>query len=161
MRRERPAGRLSAMESRRLSRSSTSWRPAGGQEQAVGAAVAGIVPALQKSVLDQAIEQPHQRDRLQFQHFRQIDLRQALLLRATGTAQSIARAWCRGPWRDDRYSCAAAANSRQVARPIGVSDRVTCGRRSPKLSKCLGFSRYSVFTHKVHAYYMLGCWEPF
>ena len=68
------------MESRRLSRSSTSWRPAAGQEQPVGAAIPGIVPALQQTVLDQTVEQPHQRDRLQFEHVGQIDLRQPLLL---------------------------------------------------------------------------------
>ena len=53
------------------------------------------MPALQQAVLDQAIEQPHQRDRLQFKHIRQIDLRQPFLfpqpeqhdpLRARGAA---------------------------------------------------------------------------
>src|SRR6476646_9758208 len=40
---------------------------------------------------------------------------------ATGTARSIARGSCRGPWRDDRCSCATAENSRQVAKRIDVS----------------------------------------
>ena len=35
---------------------------------------------LQKAVLDQPIEQAHQRDRLQFKHVGQIDLRQSFLL---------------------------------------------------------------------------------
>ena len=38
------------------------------------------MPALEKPVLDQAIEQAHQRDRLQFEHIGQIDLRQSFLL---------------------------------------------------------------------------------
>src|ERR1700761_1673766 len=50
------------------------------QEQAVGAAVFRIVPPLQQAALDQAIEQPHQRDRLQLQHVGEVDLGQALIL---------------------------------------------------------------------------------
>jgi hypothetical protein len=36
--------------------------------------------ALEKTVLDQPVEQAHQRDRLQFKHIRQINLGQSLLL---------------------------------------------------------------------------------
>ena len=46
-----------------------------GQKQAVGPAVARIGPALQKSVIDQPIQQPDQRNWLQFKDFREIDLR--------------------------------------------------------------------------------------
>jgi hypothetical protein len=38
------------------------------------------MPALQQTVLDQTVEQPHQRDRLQLEHVCEIDLGQALLL---------------------------------------------------------------------------------
>ena len=67
-----------AMESRRLSRSSTSWRPLAVRNSRLARRSLRIVPPLEQAVLDQAIEQPHQRDRLQFEHVGQIDLRQAL-----------------------------------------------------------------------------------
>src|SRR6516165_11511270 len=51
-----------------------------GQEQPVGAPVLGIVPTLQQTVLNQTVEQPYQRDRLQLEHVCEIDLGQALLL---------------------------------------------------------------------------------
>src|ERR1700704_4549181 len=51
-----------------------------GQEQSVGGAVLRIGSAFQQSVFDQTIKQPHQRDRLQFENFGKIDLRQAFLL---------------------------------------------------------------------------------
>ena len=51
-----------------------------GQEQPVGPAVFWIRAPLQQPVLDQAVEQADQRDRLQFQHVGQIDLRQSFLL---------------------------------------------------------------------------------
>jgi DNA-binding MarR family transcriptional regulator len=38
------------------------------------------VPSLEKTVLDQTIEQAHQRDRLQFKYIGEIDLRQSFLL---------------------------------------------------------------------------------
>jgi hypothetical protein len=38
------------------------------------------VPSLDKTVLDQTIEQAHQRDRLQFKYLSEIDLRQSFLL---------------------------------------------------------------------------------
>ena len=71
---------------------------------------------------------------------------------AAETARSIARAWCRAPWRGCRYNCAAGANSRRVGRSADVSDRATLrvygvGLAVPNLSNCLGFSSYSVFTH--------------
>src|SRR6202165_2259979 len=50
------------------------------EEQPVGASIPGIVPPLEKTMLDQTIEQAHQRDRLQFKDIGQIDLRQSLLL---------------------------------------------------------------------------------
>ena len=121
-----------AIASRRLSRSSTSCRPARGEEQPVGAPVLRIVPPLEQAVFDQTIEQPHQRDRLQLEHVGEIDLRQAFLLRAGETARSTARGWCRGSWRGDRCNCAAAANSRRVVRSTGVSDRATCAWAVPK-----------------------------
>jgi len=49
------------------------------QEQAIGATVARIWPTLEQAVLDQTIEQAHQRDRLQLELVGQIDLRQPLL----------------------------------------------------------------------------------
>jgi len=54
--------------------------PARGEKQPVGAPILGVVPALEKAVFDQSIEQAHQRDRLEFEHFGQIDLRQSFLL---------------------------------------------------------------------------------
>src|SRR5262245_51075279 len=45
------------------------------QEQAIGTPVLRIVPPFQQTVLDEAIEQPHQRDRLQFENVGEIDLR--------------------------------------------------------------------------------------
>src|SRR5258708_18881647 len=51
-----------------------------GEKQPVGAPVLRVVAPLEQTVLDQAIEQAHQRDRLQFKHVGQIDLRQSLLL---------------------------------------------------------------------------------
>ena len=51
-----------------------------GQEQAVGATVLRIVPPFEQTMLDQAVEQPHQRDRLQLEHVGEIDLGQALVL---------------------------------------------------------------------------------
>src|SRR3982074_2204680 len=50
-----------------------------GKEQPVGASIPGVVPPLEKSVLDQTIEQAYQGDRLQFQHVGQVDLRSYFL----------------------------------------------------------------------------------
>src|SRR6267143_5086138 len=50
------------------------------EKQAVGTAIPEIGSAFQQAVLDQTVEQTHQRDRLQFKHVGQIDLRQSLLL---------------------------------------------------------------------------------
>src|SRR5882724_11398558 len=50
------------------------------EKQPVGTTVLRVIPPFKKAVLDQTIEQAHQRDRLQFQHVGQIDLRQSLLL---------------------------------------------------------------------------------
>ena len=38
------------------------------------------MPPLEQAVLDETIEQPHERDRLQLEHVGEIDLRQPLLL---------------------------------------------------------------------------------
>ncbi len=54
--------------------------PARGEEEPVGAAILGVVPPLEQAVLDETIEQPHKRDRLQFEHVGEIDLRQPLLI---------------------------------------------------------------------------------
>src|SRR6266481_8417592 len=45
-----------------------------GEKQSIGASIPWIVPSLEKAVLNQTIEQAHQRDRLQFEHIGQIDL---------------------------------------------------------------------------------------
>src|SRR5207248_6046979 len=50
-----------------------------GEKQPVGAPVPGVVAPLEQAVLDQTVEQPHQRDRLQFKHVSQIDLGQSFL----------------------------------------------------------------------------------
>src|SRR4051812_20270652 len=50
-----------------------------GQEQSVRAAISGVVTSLEQALLHQAVEQPHERDRLQFEYFSEIDLRQSLL----------------------------------------------------------------------------------
>ena len=44
------------------------------EEQPVGAAVLGIVPALKQTVLDQTVKKTDQRDRLQFENVGEIDL---------------------------------------------------------------------------------------
>jgi hypothetical protein len=44
------------------------------QKETVGAAILRIMPSLQKAMLDQTIEQAHQRDRLQLKYVGQIDL---------------------------------------------------------------------------------------
>src|SRR5262249_57106785 len=51
-----------------------------GEEQAIGASVLQIMPTLKQAMLDQAVEEAHQRDRLQLQHVSEIDLGQALVL---------------------------------------------------------------------------------
>ena len=45
-----------------------------GEKQPVGAPVPGVVAPFEQAMLDQTVEQPHQRDRLQFEHVGQIDL---------------------------------------------------------------------------------------
>jgi hypothetical protein len=50
------------------------------EKKPVGTPILRVVPPLQKAVLDQTIEQAHQRDRLEFKYVGQIDLRQPLLL---------------------------------------------------------------------------------
>ncbi|GCC42935.1 hypothetical protein chiPu_0027211, partial [Chiloscyllium punctatum] len=54
--------------------------PGPGQEQAIGAAIPGVGAAFEQAVLDQAVKQPHQRDRLQFEDVGEIDLGKPLLL---------------------------------------------------------------------------------
>lgn len=51
-----------------------------GEKESIGASIPRVVPPFEKAVLDQTIEQAHQRDRLQFQHIGQIDLGQSFLL---------------------------------------------------------------------------------
>ena len=46
-----------------------------GEKEPIGASIPRVVPSLEKAVLDQTIEQAHQRDRLQLKHIGQIDLR--------------------------------------------------------------------------------------
>src|SRR5471030_73682 len=50
------------------------------EKQAVGPAISGIGPPLQEPMLDQAVEQANQRDRLQLEHVGEVDLRQSFLL---------------------------------------------------------------------------------
>ena len=118
-----------------------------GQEELVGATILGIVPALQKTVLDQTIEQAHQRDRLQFKHVGQIDLRQPLVLPQPEQYD---------PLRSRRASALGAVVDviAQQARAFDeLRDQLAFQierqslERFPKLSNCLEFSSYSVFTH--------------
>ena len=126
-----------------------------GEKQPVGAAVPGVVPPLQQAMLDQAIEQAHQRDRLQLQHIGKIDLRQSFLLpqseqydplRARGAAAlgavvdvvaQQARAF------DELRNQLAFQGPETSAVYLGG----LFGQAVPKLSNCLEFSSYSVFTH--------------
>ena len=113
-----------AIESRRLSRSSTSRRPLwsgtacwrGGPSGLVAAPEARARPDDRAGApARSAGARAHRRDRLAT----------SPPAGAAGTARSIARAWCRASWRDHRCNCAEAANFPRVARSTGVSDRAT------------------------------------
>ena len=135
-----------------------------GQKQPVGAAILRIVPPLEQAMLDQPVEQPHQRDRLQFEHVGEIDLGQALLL---------AQAKQHDPLRARGAAALGAVIDVVAQQPRTLHElrnqlafqverhRRNCPLASLNLSNCLGFSSYSVFTYKLHAYYMLVGWEPF
>ncbi len=62
------------MKSRRLSRSSASWRPLG-EKQAIGPPIPWVMPPFNEAMFNQPVEQAYQRNRLQFEHIGQIDLR--------------------------------------------------------------------------------------
>src|SRR5689334_7587158 len=137
-----------------------------GEKQAVGAAVLRIVTPLEQAMFDEAIEQPHQRDRLQLEHIGEIDLRQALLLaqpkqhdplRARGAAAL-------GTVRDEVSQQPRTLDdlrnelALQVQRHVSSKDMASAVPSN--LANCLGFSSYSVFAHQLHAYYSYMCWEP-
>jgi len=117
------------------------------EKQSVGASILGVVPSLEKTVLDQSIEQAHQRDRLQFKHIRQIDLRQSFLLPQSEQYDPL-RA---------RGAAALGAVIDIIAQQARAFDELRNQlafqverhglRRSSKLSKSLEFSSYSVYTH--------------
>ncbi len=91
-----------------------------GQKQTIGAAVIRILPALQKTLFDQAVEQADQRDRLHLQHFGQIDLRKAFLLPQPEQHDPLRAG--RSPPLGAVYRCsyATTANFPRVARPAAV-----------------------------------------
>ncbi|CCE06680.1 hypothetical protein BRAS3843_1780051 [Bradyrhizobium sp. STM 3843] len=135
------------------------------QVQPVGAAVLGIVPALEQALLNQPVQQPHQRDRLQFQHFREIDLRKSLLraqpkqhnpLRACGAARF-------GTMINIVAQDARAFDKLGDQLPPEVQRHVQghVPRVSSKLSNCLGFFKQRcVYTLSARILY-LACWERF
>src|SRR5246127_4236727 len=96
-----------------------------GQKQPVGAAVLGIVAPLEQPMLDEPVQEPHQRDRLAARTPRRAPPGRAPPAAAAETARSIARGWCPSLWRDDQYSCARAVSSRQVERRADVSGPAT------------------------------------
>src|SRR5262249_376196 len=129
---------------------------AGREKQPIGPTVLRIVPALEQAMLDEPVEQPHQRDRLQLQYVGEVDLRQTLLL---------AQAKQHDPLRARVAACLGAVVDKVAQQPRSLYelcnqlafqiDRHARGRLL-KVAKCLGFSSHSVFAHKVHAYYMMG-----
>src|SRR5450432_4186177 len=118
-----------------------------GEVQFVGAAILRIVPSLQQTVLDQPIEQPHQRDRLQLQNVSEVDLRQSLLLPQSKQYNPLGA----------RGAAALGTVVDVIAQQARTFDKLRdqlafkierhWPQRSPKLSNCLEFSSYSVFTH--------------
>ena len=124
-----------------------------GQEQPVGPAVFWVRPSLQEAVLDQAVEQADQRDRLQLKDVRQVDLRQSFLLPQSeqydplraGGAAALGAVIDVVAQQARTFDQLRDQLTFQVERHIRVSPS---GRVGPsKLSKCSCFSSYSVFTH--------------
>ena len=105
------------------------------QEQLVGAAIPGVGPALEQSRARPADRAGAPARSVAVPAPRPDRPATILPAAAIGTVQSTARAWCRGPWRGCRCSCAAGASFRRVAQPAGVSGRVDIGCGVPKLSK--------------------------
>jgi len=118
----------------------TSWRPLLVRNNRWPRRFPGIRPAFEHSCSTQAVEQVHQRDRLQFEAARRdrtCDQPSCCLRR---TAQSIGARVVPRPWRDARYSCASRRELSEPVEPsVGVSDEfdlVYVGRYGPKLSNC-------------------------
>src|SRR5579859_870105 len=118
-----------------------------GQEQAVGAAVLWIVAPLEQALLDQTIEQPHQRDRLQLEHLGKIDLREAFFLAQPKQHDPLRarRAAALGAIVDEVAQEPRALHELRDKLAFQVQRHSSGGPLN--LADSLGFSSYSVFTH--------------
>ena len=111
-----------AMESRKLSRSSTSWRPLAVRNSRLARRSCGSGRrSRSRARPDDRAGAPARSAAAQA---RRPD-RPATIPPAAAieTVRSIARAWCHGPWRGVDVIAAAGASFRRVAQSAGVSDR--------------------------------------